>query len=174
MVEKPTKWKDWNRDRLRHLVFTGNYELTVDDKNRILVPSEVRKKLEPERDGEAFYLVTGRDGRLWLYPERYYESLISREPTDLLPSMDSLALDRLMLGLAHRIEWDKQGRMLLPSSALKRAGVGKEVSLVGVRDHLELWDRKDWESERERLEARREDVIDKIRRERLQQQNPPQ
>ena len=157
---------------MRHLVFTGNYELNCDDKNRILVPSEVRKKLEPERDGDAFFLVTGRDGRLWLYPERYYESLVSRDPADLLPSKDTLDLDRMLLGLATRIEWDKQGRMLLPAAQLKRAGIGKEVTLVGVRDHLELWARKDWETERERLEARREDVIEKIRRER--QLNTPQ
>ncbi|MEA2734950.1 MAG: transcriptional regulator MraZ, partial [Humisphaera sp.] len=148
---------------MRHLVLSGNFDLTVDDKNRILVPSEVRKKLDPERDGEAFFLVTGRDGRLWLYPERYYEQLISREPTELTPSEDTMAFDRMMLGLASRVEWDKQGRVLLPDRQLKRAGIGKDVTLVGARDHLELWNRADWDAEREQLEARRADVIEKIR-----------
>ena len=156
---------------MRHLVLYGNYELTVDDKNRILVPSEVRKKLDPERDGEAFFLVTGRDGRLWLYPERHYEQLVSRDPSELTPSEDTLAFDRLMLGLASRVEWDKQGRVLLPDKALKRAGIGKEVTLVGARDHLELWNRSDWEVEREQLETRRRDLVEKIRRER---ETPPQ
>ena len=156
---------------MRHLVLYGNYELTVDDKNRILVPSEVRKKLDPERDGEAFFLVTGRDGRLWLYPERHYELLVSRDPSELTPSEDTLAFDRLMLGLASRVEWDKQGRVLLPDKALKRAGIGKEVTLVGARDHLELWNRADWESEREQLETRRRDLVEKIRQER---DKPPQ
>lgn len=151
---------------MRHLVLYGNYELTVDDKNRILVPSEVRKKLDPERDGEAFFLVTGRDGRLWLYPERHYELLVSRDPSELTPSEDMLAFDRMMLGLASRVEWDKQGRVLLPDKALKRAGIGKEVTLVGARDHLELWNRADWESEREQLEARRRDLVEKIRTDR--------
>ena len=156
---------------MRHLVLYGNYELTVDDKNRILVPSEVRKKLDPERDGEAFFLVTGRDGRLWLYPERHYEQLVSRDPSELTPSEDTLAFDRLMLGLASRVEWDKQGRVLLPDKALRRAGIGKEVTLVGARDHLELWNRADWESEREQLETRRRDLVEKIRQER---DKPPQ
>ena len=156
---------------MRHLVLYGNYELTVDDKNRILVPSEVRKKLDPDRDGEAFFLVTGRDGRLWLYPERHYELLVSRDPSELTPSEDTLAFDRLMLGLASRVEWDKQGRVLLPDKALKRAGIGKEVTLVGARDHLELWNRADWESEREQLETRRRDLVEKIRQER---DKPPQ
>ena len=156
---------------MRHLVLYGNYELTVDDKNRILVPSEVRKKLEPERDGEAFFLVTGRDGRLWLYPERYYEQLVSREPTELTPSEDTLAFDRMMLGLASRVEWDKQGRVLLPDRALKRAGIGKDVTLVGARDHLELWNRSDWDAAREQLESRRADVMEKVRQAR---EKPPQ
>jgi MraZ protein len=156
---------------LRHLVLFGEHELTVDEKNRILVPSQVRKQLDPERDGEAFFLVTGRDGRLWLYPERHYEQLVSRDPSELTPSEDTLAFDRLMLGLASRVEWDKQGRVLLPDKALKRAGIGKEVTLVGARDHLELWNRSDWEIEREQLETRRRDLVEKIRRER---ETPPQ
>lgn len=156
---------------MRHLVLYGSYELTVDDKNRILVPSEVRRKLDPERDGEAFFLVTGRDGRLWLYPERHYELLVSRDPSELTPSEDTLAFDRLMLGLASRVEWDRQGRVLLPDKALKRAGIGKDVTLVGARDHLELWNRADWESEREQLEARRRDLVERIRQER---DKPPQ
>jgi MraZ protein len=151
---------------LRHLVLFGSHDLTVDDKNRILVPSEVRKQLVPERDGEAFFLVTGRDGRLWLYPERHYELLVSRDPSELTPSEDTLAFDRLMLGLASRVEWDKQGRVLLPDKALKRAGIGKEVTLVGARDHLELWNRAEWETEREQLEARRRDLVEKIRHDR--------
>ena len=151
---------------MRHLVLYGNYELTVDDKNRFLVPSEVRKKLDPERDGEAFFLVTGRDGRLWLYPERHYELLVSRDPSELTPSEDMLAFDRMMLGLASRVEWDKQGRVLLPDKALKRAGIGKEVTLVGARDHLEIWNRTDWDAEREQLEARRRDLVEKIRHDR--------
>jgi MraZ protein len=156
---------------LRHLVLFGEHELTVDEKNRILVPSQVRKQLDPERDGEAFFLVTGRDGRLWLYPERHYEQLVSRDPSELTPSEDTLAFDRLMLGLASRVEWDKQGRVLLPDKALKRAGIGKEVTLVGARDHLELWNRSDWEVEREQLETRRRDLVEKIRQER---DKPPQ
>ena len=151
---------------MRHLVLFGEHELTVDEKNRILVPSQVRKQLDPARDGEAFFLVTGRDGRLWLYPERHYELLVSRDPSELTPSEDTLAFDRLMLGLASRVEWDKQGRVLLPDKALKRAGIGKEVTLVGARDHLELWNRAEWETEREQLEARRRDLVEKIRHDR--------
>jgi len=54
---------------------------------------------------------------------------------------------------------------------LKDAGLGREVTLVGVRDHLELWDRSEWEAERKRLEARRAELSLKARQAR--QQPPP-
>jgi MraZ protein len=148
---------------LRHLVLYGEHELTIDDKNRLLVPSDVRKQIDPARDGEAFFLVIGTDGRLCLYPERHYEALVSRDPSELTPDLDTLAYDRMNLGMASRIEWDKQGRVLLPDRVLKRAGVGKDVTLVGVRDHLELWQRSEWEAERDALENRRAELALKAR-----------
>jgi MraZ protein len=148
---------------VRYLVLFGEHELTIDDKNRMLVPSEVRKQIDPERDGEAFFLVMGTDGRPWLYPEKYYETLVSRDPNELTPHEDALAYDRMNLGMASRIEWDKQGRVLFPDKFLKRSGVGKDVTLIGVRDHLELWSTKDWEVEREQLAARRAEIALKAR-----------
>jgi len=145
------------------LVLYGEYELTVDDKNRMLVPSEIRKQIDSQRDGEAFFLVMGVDGRPWLYPERYYEQLVSRDPGELTPTQDVLDYDRMNLGMASRLEWDKQGRVLFPDKVLKRSGIAKEVTLVGNRDHLELWDRSQWEAERERLSARREEIALRIR-----------
>lgn len=155
---------------MRHLVLYGNYDLLIDEKKRLLVPAEVRKQLDPEADGDAFFLVTGSDGRLWLYPERHYANLVSQAPSELTPDEDVLAYDRMNLGLASRVEWDKQWRILLPERELKRAGIGREVTLVGNRDHLELWDRADWESERASLEARRAVLFEKIRRQRQEPQ----
>jgi MraZ protein len=148
---------------VRYLVLFGEHELTIDDKNRMRVPSEVRKQIDPERDGEAFFLVMGTDGRPWLYPEKHYETLVSRDPNELTPHEDALAYDRMNLGMASRIEWDKQGRVLFPDKFLKRSGVGRDVTLIGVRDHLELWSTKDWEVEREQLAARRAEIALKAR-----------
>lgn len=129
----------------------------------MLVPSDIRRQLDPDRDGEAFFIVYGVDGRLWLYPERVYEQLISRDATELTPDPDALDYDRLNLGVIGRIEWDKQGRVLFPEKFLNRSGIGKQVTLLGVRDHLELWASADWEVEREALSARRAAVAQKAR-----------
>jgi MraZ protein len=60
--------------------------------------------------------------------------------------------------MASRLEWDKQGRVLMPEKTLRRTNVGKDVTLIGVRDHLELWNRGDWEPHFEQLLARGAEV----------------
>ena len=138
---------------MRHLILHGEYDLAIDDKNRFLIPAEIRKVMNSERDGDAFFLVIGTDRRPWMYPERYYEQLVEQVPAELTPGRDRLASDRRLFGTASRLEWDKQGRVLIPDKMRQRTALQKEVTLVGVRDHLEIWNRPDWEAERERLFA---------------------
>jgi MraZ protein len=143
---------------LRHPLFVDEYDLTVDDKNRLLVPSQVRKAIVPDRDGEALFVVIGRNQVPWLYTERYYEYLVSTITNDLSPNDDQLAFDQLKFALASRLEFDKQNRVLIPDKTLKRAGIRKDVTLLGVRDHLELWNRTDWAAHRDELEKRSSEI----------------
>lgn len=143
---------------IRHAILFGEYELTIDDKNRMLVPSEVRKSLVPERDGEAFFMVVGQNQMPWLYPEKFYEALVSQAPAEMMPDEELLAFDQMNFALASRIEWDKQGRVLIAEKTLRRTGLQREITLVGVRDHLELWNRPDWEVRRGELEKRRSEI----------------
>jgi MraZ protein len=143
---------------LRHAILFGEYELTIDDKNRMLVPAEIRKSMVPERDGEAFFMVVGQNQVPWLYPEKFYEVLVSQEPADITPGEDLLAFDQMNFALASRMDWDKQGRILIPEKTLRRTGLSREVTVIGVRDHLELWNRPDWEIRREELLKRSSEI----------------
>jgi MraZ protein len=158
---------------LRHLLLYGSYDLTIDEKSRMGIPSEVRKELVTDRDGEAFFCVPGIDGRPWLYPELAYEALISRDRSELTPGDDILDYDRMNLGLATKIKMDPQGRVNLSDKLLKAAGLGREVTLVGNRDHLEIWKRSDWEQESEALMRRRAEIARKAREKRDQPPPPP-
>jgi len=140
---------------LRPLVLYGEYELTVDDKNRLLIPSEVRRLIDSERDGDAFFLVIGVNRKAWLYPERSYETMVSLVPNEITPGDDGLSRDQLLFAMASRLEWDKQGRVLVPEKTLRRTGLSRDVTLIGVRDHLELWNRAEWDQRREQLIAQR-------------------
>jgi MraZ protein len=142
----------------RYPVLIGEHELTLDEKNRLLVPSDIRRAIPPEH-GEAFYLVMGINRVPWLYCERYYEDLVMQVPSEMIPGEDTLAFDQMVFGLASKLAWDKQGRILINERTVKRASLGKEVMLVGVKDHLELWPRDAWEARREELEKRALEVF---------------
>ena len=142
----------------RHLLLIGEYELSIDDKNRLLIPSDIRRMIDPERDGKAFYLVLGYNRRPWLYPERYYEDMVFQEQPEITPGEEQLAFDHVNFALASKIEWDTQGRLLIPEKTLRRTELKKEVTLIGARDHLEIWNRADWESWREELVKRSPEI----------------
>lgn len=141
-----------------HPVLYGEYELTIDDKSRLLIPSDVRKAIVPEQHGVAFFLVRGINKMPWFYNERYYEQLVARAPQEMTPAFDRLAFDQLNFARASKVEPDKQGRIVMPEKLLRRSEIKREVTLIGVRDHLELWNREAWDAHCEQLEAREAEI----------------
>jgi len=127
------------------LLFTGEYEHTLDQKNRVSIPARFRQLLSPDSIGEKLYLILGANKKLWLYPDRYYEQLVDRHPAELIPDEKVLQFEQLTFGLARLLEFDNTGRVLIPEKMIRRAALGKEVVIIGVRDHLEIWNRGDWE-----------------------------
>jgi len=136
---------------LRHLLLIGEYDLGIDEKNRISLPADIRKSLNPERDGGFFYLVPGRNRKPWMYPERYYEEMVFQLQSNIAPGKEQLDFDHVNFALADKITWDGQGRMLIPEKALRRYGLGREVTMIGARNHLEIWNRPEWDARREAL-----------------------
>src|SRR4051812_14442314 len=155
------------KEPLKHPLLFGEYELTIDEKNRLPIPSAVRKMISPETDGEAFFMVVGINRRPWLYSKRYYEELVMQVPAEMTPGEDRLAFDQLNFAMTSLLEWDAQGRVLIPEKTLKRTGLNKEVTLFGSRDHLEIWNRGDWEARREELEAQSSEIALRARQARI-------
>ena len=143
---------------MRHLLLIGEHELTVDEKNRLLIPSEIRKSMNSERDGDAFFLVLGLNRKPWLYPERYYEQLVFQAQPDITPGEEQLDFAHANFALASRLEWDSQGRLLIPEKTLRRTELNREVTLIGAGDHLEIWNRSDWDTRREQILTRHAEI----------------
>ncbi len=143
---------------MTHAILHGEYELTIDDKNRLLIPSDVRHSLSPERDGTRFFLIIGANRKPWLYPEKSFERLVSDAAEELSPDADEQAFDQMFFAMASVIEPDKQGRLLLPEKTLRRTNTGKEVTLIGARNRLEIWNRAEWEQQFEENFARLQEI----------------
>jgi MraZ protein len=143
---------------LRHLLLIGEHDLTIDEKNRLLIPSEIRKSMNADRDGTAFFLVLGLNRKPWLYPERFYEELVFQAQPEITPGEEELDFAHANFALASKLEWDSQGRLLIPEKTLRRTELSREVTLIGSGDHLEIWNRTDWESRREQILARHAEI----------------
>jgi MraZ protein len=127
------------------LSLTGEYQHVVDGKGRVLVSNKLRNQIDADEHGSHFYLVLGANGVLCLYPERYFEQIVlSVAPGSTAPD-EAVAFERISFALASKIELDAQGRILLSDKLRKRAGLKEDITLVGVRDHIELWNSDDWE-----------------------------
>lgn len=143
-----------DRNPLRRVpFFFGAHALTIDQKNRILIPSQIRKSIDVDVEGNKLF-VTLRNSVPWFYPSGFYTRLLNLQVgPDLSPSEELLDYTHYKLSLAEELEWDGQGRVVLPDEMLKSSGIGKEVTLIGAKDHLELWNRQKWLERKELLIA---------------------
>lgn len=126
------------------MLFTGEYEHTIDAKLRVAIPSEIRAALDPAVHGEGFYAAPGLNGALWIWPSRKFEEYVNAMDASLLPEDDVMAFDDFFFSQAARLEIDSAGRVRVPERLLRGAGIEKNVTILGVRDHLELRDPAEW------------------------------
>ena len=127
------------------LLLTGEYEHVIDDKSRVLVSNKLRSQIDCDEHGSNFYLVLGANGILCLYPEKYFERLILAMAPGVSAPDETVGFERMSFALASKVELDNQGRLLLNERLRKRAGLKEQVTLIGVRDHIELWNSENWE-----------------------------
>jgi MraZ protein len=127
-------------------LFVGEFEQSIDAKKRLAIASALREGMDPEEDGENFYLVLGPDRHLWLYPDKYYRRLVSKIRRSALPKKQAAGLN-MMLAMARVVKTDSQGRLVLPEKSMERAEVDKKVTLVGSGDHIEIWPSEAWEAQ---------------------------
>lgn len=130
------------------MVFTGTYEHSIDAKHRLAIPSDVRALLQGRVDRDQsthLYVTLGEGQALCLYTEEGFEQRAEELDHSELDPDQLLTYERLMFSLARRVELDKQGRVRLPDNLLSKAGLGSDVVLIGVKDHLEVRDRVAWQ-----------------------------
>ncbi|MHC4076336.1 MAG: division/cell wall cluster transcriptional repressor MraZ [Planctomycetota bacterium] len=127
------------------LLLTGEYEHVIDTKNRVLVSNRLRNQIDADEHGSNFYLVMGANGILCLYPEKYFEQIVLSVAPRTDAADEAVVFERMSFALASKVELDRQGRLLLNDRLRKRAGLKDKIMLVGVRDHIELWNSASWE-----------------------------
>lgn len=130
---------DLDRSRQVSIMFMGEYNHTIDDKGRLIIPAKFRELL-----GEEFILTRGLDGCLSIYPLKEWEAF--EEKLRALPLTDKNArtFSRFFVAGAAACTLDKQGRILVPQTLREFAGLSKDVVLSGNINRVEVWSKENW------------------------------
>jgi MraZ protein len=165
------------------LVFTGTYERTIDGKQRLAIPADIRGMLTEEqtrsaeesgsnanpatddklensngkaKSGISLYVSLGDNQVLCIYTVALFNQRAVELDSSNADPDTRFEYERIMYSLSRRVELDKQGRIRVPEQLKDLAKLGNDVVLIGVRDHLEVRNRDEWEIDRQK-------ILDKIK-----------
>lgn len=139
-------------------MFLGEYEHTLDDKNRLTLPARFRDAF-----GAGGVLTRGMDGCLSVFTKDGWETFVSFHLSSLDPfSSEARQIERFLFSGAADAEPDRQGRIMIPPALLSHAKLSREVVVAGVRDHVEIWDRAQWRSYLDQVEGSAELVAERL------------
>jgi MraZ protein len=139
-------------------MFFGEYEHTIDDKNRLTLPARFREAL-----AGGVVLTRGLDECLDVFARPEWDARVEGTLAPLDPfSREAREMKRFFFSAASDAELDKQGRVLVPPALRRHARLGREVVVAGVHDHLEIWDRAAWSAHVTKVEGSADDVAERL------------
>mgnify|MGYP002626320209 CR=1 FL=1 len=116
----------------------------MDEKCRFAVPKRLRDQFDEKL--QNLYVAPGTDRSLDLYSESAFEVLANRVAAQSPTRADIRNYKRLFYGRAERVDLDSQGRIRIPDRLVAFANLQKEIVLIGVHDHVEVWDAATWQA----------------------------
>ncbi|RLB84287.1 MAG: division/cell wall cluster transcriptional repressor MraZ [Deltaproteobacteria bacterium] len=131
-------------------MFRGSSFHTIDSKGRIIIPARFRDVIKAQ--GSNGVMVSRMDGALVAYPYDEWRKIETRILSLAEKSENMRRFRRVFIGGAFECSCDKQDRILIPQNLRQYSEIEKEIVLVGVLDHFEIWSRKSWDRENIHLE----------------------
>ena len=138
-------------------MFMGQYSHTIDEKNRLIIPSKFRMKL-----GETFVITKGLEKCLFVYPLDEWKKLTNNLNKLSFTKKNARIFSRLFISSATECELDKQGRIGITSVLTSYAKLEKECVIIGTGDRLEIWSKDSWDSFYESTKDDMESICENI------------
>lgn len=116
---------------------SGQFNSTLDEKGRILLPVKLREQLSDV----PLILTRGVEKCLWIFPEEEWKKVLRKllDNSSLFRNRSQM-IQRRLIAPAADLEMDKTGRVKIPTSLQKSAGLLRECVFIGLDDHVEIWD----------------------------------
>lgn len=121
-------------------LFLGTHHPRLDEKGRLFLPAKFRDQFSG-----GLVMTKGQEGCLYVFPAQAFEASLSAElGRSSITGRDRGQL-RVLLGDAHDDTLDRQGRVTIPPYLREYAGLTRDCAVVGVGDHVEVWDAQAWQ-----------------------------
>ena len=143
-------------------MFRGSSFHTIDAKGRIIVPARFREIIKADDNNGV--MISRMDSGLVAYTHTQWRKIETRILSLAEKSDNMRRFRRVFIGGAFECPCDKQGRILIPPMLRQYAELSREIVLVGVLDHFEIWSREKWEKENLHMEKdmKKEEVRNEI------------
>jgi len=142
-------------------MFFGSFEHTLDDKNRLLIPSRLRGEL-----GSKVFIMKGYEGSLSIYPEDQFSKYVEKLQNLPYESKLSRDIERISLSSVFEIDVDKVNRVQIPTALINKYNISKDVVVVGVINHIEIWSKAKWDeylrANESEFEAKSEELLKNV------------
>lgn len=126
--------------------FVGEYRHTLDAKNRLFIPAKYREML-----GDSFYITRKMEKCLAIYSEEEWNKMT--EKLNMLPDSVVGDIKQFIYSKTINPPTDSQGRVVLTPELIQYAGIDKNVVIIGVGDHLQIWSEALWAEKESSLDT---------------------
>ena len=142
-------------------MFFGSFEHTLDNKNRLLIPSKLRGEL-----GEKVFIMKGYEGSLSIYPNESFQKYLTKLESLPYESKTSRDIERIALSSVFELEIDKVNRIQIPTALVNKYKLSKDVVVIGLIDHIEIWSLEKWnqylKDNEENFEEKSEELLKNV------------
>jgi len=120
-------------------MFLGRYSHSLDPKGRLAIPARFREQLPT-----GSVVTVGPDGALRVYPPREWDEVVSVHRLSAATTPTERNLARRLFAEAHELEFDAQGRVLIPARLREAAGISGTAVISGANNVVEIWSEESW------------------------------
>lgn len=118
--------------------FKGSYVYSIDNKGRINIPAKLRKYVSPDAN-DTFVITRGFEKCLFVYPQDEWNKLENSIRALSPTNPQHRFFMRVLLQQAVESQLDGQSRITIPKDLVEFASIDSEVTILGVLEHIEVW-----------------------------------
>jgi len=126
------------------MALTGTYTRSLDEKHRLAVPKRLREQFDEEKL-KSLFVAPGTEDSLVLYSPKSFTRIAEQLAERMSNRAEVRNYKRLFYARAEEVPLDGQARIRIPDRLVTLARLSRDVVLLGVHDHVEIWERELWQ-----------------------------